>query len=97
MNTSTTREYLVRVTRHPLEPVTREQMRVAGTLPEDYRSRSIEATDFVKVQADSDEQAREYAKDATSLVIKGESVEFHEVTGDGEYRVLEARQEVTAA
>lgn len=47
-------DYRIRVTRVPLQPVEREQMRAAGTLYEDYRSRELPVHDYVSVQAPAD-------------------------------------------
>lgn len=82
------REYLIRVTRIPLDPVVRERMREDGILPEDYRSRAVEEHDFVNVSAPNDEAAMEAAGGATTLVFKGEMPVFHEVMGDGSFRLL---------
>jgi hypothetical protein len=77
------REYMVRVTRRPLDPVKREQMRANGTLPEDYRSRSVDAHDFVTVNAADDARAAALALYETTLKFAGEDAEFHEVLPHG--------------
>lgn len=82
------REMTIRVTRIPLNPATIERLRDAGELPADYRSRSVEETDFVKVTAESDEDAAAKAYDNTRLVFAGEGARFEEVVGDGTFRPM---------
>jgi hypothetical protein len=81
--TTGNRAYLIRVTRHPLDPHTRERMRHAGNLPDDYRSRSVEETDFVRVTASDDLAAIYLAANRTKLVFKGERAVYDEVLPDG--------------
>lgn len=83
------RDYLIRVTRIPLDPVARERMRHDDALPEDYRSRAIEEHDFVNVSAQDDASAARAAREVTSLVFKGEKAVIQEVMGDGTFRLLD--------
>ncbi len=73
------REYLVRITRHPLTREQIEDMRSRSELPADHRSRSVRITDFVSVRASDDSEASLRALGETVLTIKGERVELHEV------------------
>lgn len=82
------RPYLIRVTRVPLDPVRREEMRHAGALAEDYRSRSVTVTDFVKVHAHDDAEAIDKARQTTKLVFKGEEARYDESLPSGGYRPL---------
>ncbi|MET0604202.1 MAG: hypothetical protein ABW167_19615 [Baekduia sp.] len=74
----------------PLDAHQRERLRAAGTLAEDYRSRSVTEYDFVQVEAADDAAARDEARLTTKLVFKGETAEFHESMGDSTYRELAA-------
>lgn len=84
------RTFLVRLTRHPLTHAERRVMCRDGTLPEDWRSRKAEATDFVKVTATDDVHAITAARGATALTIAGERVDFHETMSNGDYREMTA-------
>lgn len=82
------RKMMVRVTRHPLTNREIEKHRAEGILPEDWRSRSVEAHDFVEVVAGNDLDARAKALARTSLAFKGEQAQCHEVLASGALREL---------
>lgn len=82
------REMLVRVTRHPLTTDEIADLTARDSLPPDYQSRSVEATDFVKVNARDDAEAAMEAMKATSLVFGHERVTLDEVEPENEYRPL---------
>jgi uncharacterized protein YciW len=85
------REYRLRVTRLPLDPVTRERMRENGTLPEDYRLREIAADRYARVTASSDAEARDkalaYVQEA-GLTFMGETAKVEEVLPNMQYREI---------
>lgn len=82
------REYLIRVTRHPLTKEQIKSLSEQGELPRDYRNRSVTASDFVKVTADTDETAALNAIATTSLTFNGESATVEEALPGDEYRAL---------
>lgn len=67
----TARQYLVKVTRVPLDKERRKVLRACGRLPADWRDRSATATDFVYVGAVSDAEAAVLALAETSLFVSG--------------------------
>jgi pyruvate-formate lyase-activating enzyme len=86
------REYMIRVTRHPLDKGQILALATRGELPPDHADRSVEATDFVKVTADSDAKAAALARRTTSLTVKGERTTVEEVMRGEVYRDLEPRE-----
>lgn len=83
------REYLIRVTRHPLDKGQILALALNGELPDDHLDRSVEATDFVTVTAGTDAEAARLARDATALTIKGERTTVEEVLRGDKFRDLE--------
>lgn len=81
-------EYTVRVTRHPLTETQIAKLQAAGQLPRDYRDRSVLATDFVKLDAADDAEAAMRALGKTKLHVAGETIEFHEAQGGGDFRKI---------
>lgn len=65
------REYLVRITRLPLDAERRELLQAVGRLPADWKSRSVTECDFVYVDAASDEDAALRALHVTRLKVDG--------------------------
>lgn len=90
-------QYTLRVTRIPLTPSEREEMRAAGTLPEDQRFRQLEAEDVVRVEYEGPlDDAALVALGLMETVLKfgGERVlvELREDTGS--FRLLTPREGV---
>jgi hypothetical protein len=85
------RPYLVKITRYPIPAGRREALKSQGKLPVGWESRLTTVTDFVEVQARNDLEAISKAREATTLVVAGEEVTFHESRGDGTFRRLHPR------
>jgi hypothetical protein len=83
----------VRITRIPLSPNEREELRMAGRLPEDYTTRQLEVNEYLDLADGADEmdddQLRRLALRRTQLVFKGERALVEEVDPEtGAHRPL---------